>query len=83
MCYMRFDKNAETFHIELPLIEQAGLTLLDLEALDMNTSALSKYPACQEGFLILRSGEEINYLGINHFIKLFIERILDQWITNR
>lgn len=83
ICYMRFDKSAESFHIELPLIEQSGMTLLDLEALDMNTSALGKYPACQEGFLILRSGEEINYLGTNHFIKLFIERILDQWITNR
>jgi len=83
MCYMRFDKNAETFHIELPLIEQSGLTLLDLETLNMNTSALNKYPACQEGFLILRSGEEINYLETNHFIKLFLERILEQWITNR
>ncbi len=83
MCYMRFDKNAESFHIELPLIEQAGMILLDLEALDMNTATLNKYPACQEGFLILCSGEETNYLETNHFIKLFLERILNQWIINR
>ena len=83
MCYMHFNKNAGTFQIDLPLIEQSGLTLIDLEALDMSDSALTKYPACQEGFLILRSGETINYLEINHFIKLFIERMIAQWITNR
>ena len=80
---MHFNKNAGTFQIDLPLIEQSGLTLIDLEALDMSDSALTKYPACQEGFLILRSGETINYLETNHFIKLFIERMIAQWITNR
>jgi uncharacterized protein YprB with RNaseH-like and TPR domain len=83
MCFMHFNKNAGTFRIDLPLIEQAGLTLIDLEALDMAGTPLNKYPACQEGFLILRSGEEINYLETNHFIKLFIERMIAQWITNR
>ena len=83
MCYMHFNKNAGTFTIELPLIEQAGLVLIDLEALDMAGSPLNKYPACQEGFLILRSGDNINYLETNHFIKLFTERMIEQWITNR
>jgi uncharacterized protein YprB with RNaseH-like and TPR domain len=83
MCYMHFNKNAGTFQIDLPLIEQSGLTLIDLEALDMSDSALTKYPACQEGFLILRSGETMNYLETNHFIKLFTERMIAQWITNR
>lgn len=83
MCYMHFNKNTENFQIELPLIEQAGLALIDLQALDMENTALKKYPACQEGFLILRSGENFNYLETNHFIKLFIERMIEQWITNR
>ena len=82
MCYMHFNKSAERFQIDLPLIEQSGLTLLDLEALDMSSTVLNKYPACQEGFLILRSGETTNYLETNHFIKLFIERMIVQWITN-
>ncbi len=83
MCYMHFNKNTGTFIIELPLIEQAGLALIDLEALDMAGSPLNKYPACQEGFLILRNGDNINYLETNHFIKLFTERMIEQWITNR
>lgn len=83
MCYMHFNKKAENFHIELPLIEQAGLSLIDLQALDMDVEELNKYPACQEGFLILQNGENINYLETNHFIKLFTERMIDQWITNR
>lgn len=83
MCYVHFNKSTCDFRIELPLIEQAGLVLIDLQALDLDSDALNKYPACQEGFLILRSGNDINYLEINHFIKLFIERMLDQWITNR
>ncbi len=83
MCYMHFDKKSGSFNIELPLIEQSGLVLIDLQALDMDTSELIKYPACQEGFLILRSGDVTNYLETNHFIKLFTERIVNQWITNR
>lgn len=83
MCYMHFNRNAGNFHIELPLIEQAGLTLIDLQALDMDSTALNKYPACQEGFLILCNGDSINYLETNHFIKLFTERMTAQWITNR
>lgn len=83
LCYMHFNQNARTFQIDLPLIEQSGLILIDLEALDMSISALNKYPACQEGFLILRSGDNLNYLETNHFIKLFIERMITQWITDR
>ena len=34
-------------------------------------------------FLILQEQDTINYLETNHFIKLFIERMISQWITNR
>ena len=83
MCFIHFDKKTSQFTIELPLICQSGLTLIDMEALGFDHSALDKYPACQEGFLILQRDDEINYLETNHFIKLFTERILTLWITNR
>lgn len=83
MCFIHFDRRCESFALELPLICQSGLTLADLEALGLDDTELEKYPACQEGFLILQKDKDINYLETNHFIKLFIERILSQWITNR
>lgn len=83
MCFTHFNKTAQSFTVSLPLIEQSGLVLLDLAALDMDGTDLCKYPACQEGFLILQEQDTINYLETNHFIKLFIERMISQWITNR
>lgn len=83
MCFIHFDSKNGTFALELPLICQSGLTLADLQALGLEDTELDKYPACQEGFLILQNNDDINYLETNHFIKLFIERILSQWITNR
>lgn len=83
MCYMHFRKDTSEFSIDLPVIEQSGLVLMDLQALGMDTSPLEKYPACREGFLIMQQQGEVNYMETNHFIKLFIERILSQWITDR
>lgn len=83
MCHINFDKQNRSFMIHLPLINQAGLKLLDLEALGFFPDELKKYPSCQEGFLVLENQDEINYLETNHFIKLFIERTTNQWITNR
>ncbi len=83
LCHIDFNKTKQNFSVHLPLMQQAGMTLLDLEALDFLPDDLQKYPACQEGFLILGNQGELNYLEINHFIKLFVERITNQWITNR
>lgn len=83
MCHIRFDKNDRNFIIQLPLIEQSGMYLLDMEALGFVPEIMNKYPACREGFLILQAHEKINYLETNHFIKLFIERMTNQWITKK
>lgn len=83
MCHLRFQKESRRFLLELPIIHQSGMTLLDLETLGFDASELAKYPAYQEGFLILQNQQDINYLEINHFTKLFIERIMRQWTTNR
>ena len=83
MCFINFSKSDCSFSIDLPLISHSDMILLDLEALGFTGSELEKYPACREGFLILRGMDGINYLETNHFVKLFIERMITQWITDR
>lgn len=83
MCHMQFDKSSKKFFVQFPVMEQSGMILLDMESLDFCPEIMNRYPSCQEGFLILQDTEKINYMEINHFIKLFIERITNQWITNR
>lgn len=80
-CSAHFSREQKHFSVALPVIRQAGLALLDLKALNMDIALLEKYPACQQGFLILEEQKEKHYLEINHFTKLFLERILNQWIT--
>lgn len=83
MCFINFNRADRRFWIDLPLISHSEMTLLDLEAFGFAGSELDKYPACQEGFLILENRGETNYLEINHFVKLLIERMIKQWITDR
>ncbi|MCB6994576.1 ribonuclease H-like domain-containing protein [bacterium 210820-DFI.6.37] len=80
-CSAHFSRSRKTFSLALPVIRQSGLTVLDLKALRMEFPPLEKYPSCQQGFLILEEQKEKHYLEINHFTKLFLERILNQWIT--
>lgn len=83
MCHIQFKRNEKKFIIQLPVTEQSGMHLLDMDSLGFDSEIMNRYPACQEGFLILQDPEKINYLEINHFIKLFIERMANQWIINR
>lgn len=82
-CSAHFDKEKKTFAVSIPLIRQSGITLVDLQSLDMDVAPFEKYPCCQEGFLVLEERGEKQYLPTNHFIKLFLERMLNQWITKR
>ncbi len=82
-CSSFFCKKEKNFSISVPLIRQSGFVLADLKTLDMDISPFSKYPSCQEGFLILKKDKEYNYLEINHFVKQITERILNQWITKK
>jgi len=83
ICRIDFSAQTGRFSIALPVISQNGLIAVDLEALGGGFSQLEKYPACQEGFLILKNGDTTNYMETNHFIKIFTERIIREWITNR
>lgn len=82
-CFADFNREEKTFRLSVPLIRQAGLALVDLKALRMECGAFEKYPSCQEGFLILENQGEKHYLEINHFVKIFLERMLKQWITKK
>lgn len=82
-CFLCLERGNRTFQVSIPLIRQAGLVLADLKALGMDLSLFQKYPACQEGFLILQEQKTIHYLETNHFIKIFLERMLHQWITKQ
>lgn len=83
MCHINFSRPDRSFSISLPLISHSDMVLLDLEAIGFAGSELEKYPACQEGFLILQNRDETNYMETNHFIKLFTERMITTWITDR
>lgn len=82
-CHIQFSAEDRTFCIDLPILRTHGMALLDLESLGFSCRDLDKYPACQEGFLTLQNQEQLNHLEINHFTKLFIERIIKEWTTNR
>lgn len=82
-CFLCFERGNRSFQVSIPLIRQSGLVLLDLKALGMFLPVFQKYPSCQEGFLILQERKTIHYLETNHFIKIFLERMLYQWITKK
>ncbi|MCQ4635388.1 ribonuclease H-like domain-containing protein [Anaerovorax odorimutans] len=79
-CSADFSRQKSIFSVSVPLIKHSGLILVDLAALKMDLSVFEKYPGCQEGFLILEQQGEKHYLEINHFVKVFLERMLNQWI---
>lgn len=83
ICHIHFNRSDSSFSIDLPVICQPQMVLLDMDAFSFDSGEITKYPACQEGFLILRNHADTNYMEINHFIKLFTERMITQWIINR
>ena len=79
-CSVRFNGQERLFWVSAPIIKQSGMTVLDLRAMDLVLPDLRSYPDCQDDFLILEKNGEPLYLEINHITKLFLERILNQWI---
>lgn len=79
-CHADFSRQKGIFSVSVPVIHQEGLTLVDLLSMKLDPAVFEKYPGCQEGFLILEKRGEKCYLEINHFVKVFLERMLNQWI---
>ncbi len=76
-CILDFDRFSEEFYINLPIIKRSGLVIADTKAFEKDFSDLQKYETFENGFLVLKQGNLINYMEANHFVKILLERILE------
>lgn len=76
-CFMEFDRFSEEFYISIPIIKKSGLIIIDTKAFEKDFTALEKYETFQHGFLVLKQGNDVNYMEANHFVKLLLERVLE------
>jgi len=70
-----FQQSTASFEILVPMFRNSGAAYIDLVSLGFNFEALSDYSAEESGFLIIEKSGIINYMEINHFIKLFLGSI--------
>lgn len=76
-CFFEFDRFSEEFYITVPVIKKSGLCIADTGAFEKDFSPLKRYENFQQGFLVLKQGNSVNYMETNHFVKLLAERILE------
>ena len=76
-CFIELDRFSEEFYLSLPIIKKSGLLIVDTRAFEKDFSPLEKYDNYQEGFLVLKQGNDINYMEANHFVKMLLERVLE------
>ncbi|WP_312651420.1 ribonuclease H-like domain-containing protein [Aminipila sp.] len=76
-CFLDFDRFSEEFYINLPIIRKSGLVIVDTKAFLKDFSELKKYETFDNGFIVLKQGNNVNYMETNHFIKILMERILE------
>lgn len=76
-CILNFDRFSEEFYINLPIIRRSGLVIVDTNAFEKDFSDLLKYESFENGFIVLKQGNSINYMETNHFVKQLLERILE------
>lgn len=70
--FRRYDRS---FEITVPIIRDQGLVVIDLLPTGVDLTAFDNHPTYTDGFLAIESPDGINYLAINHFIKIFMERV--------
>lgn len=73
---IRFDRKSSDFYMKFPVIRNAGLCVIDLDAAKLERSAFEIYPTCYDGFLTLEKHNDRNFMEINHFIKAFLSRFM-------
>jgi len=71
------DQNTAAFEAILPVHKKSGYSFIDLKPLGDVFSTLSKYPTCENDYLIIKENNEINYMELNHFIQLFFQKVLE------
>jgi len=72
---LNFNKAKGSFQFSIPLQTINGNIFLDTRIFLNTFQELEKYPFFEEDFLILKVGNQINYLETNHFIKLFLNSL--------
>lgn len=85
--HILFDAAARTFDISVPIFEYQGMKLIDLIDMRAGTStqsftALEKYPFYGSGYLAISHNGKNNYREMNHFIKIYIDDIIREVLTD-
>jgi len=75
-----FRHRSQTFSIHMLLHSEQKYIFADLRAADMDETPYCRYPFFENGCLILKTPDRINYQETNHFIKDFLERTIVKWI---
>lgn len=70
------NKNTQTISVEVPFETLYNANYIDLETIPIDFSPLEKFPTYTNGYLVIRENDQINYAGINYFIKLFLKEIM-------
>ncbi len=73
-----FDDRRAEFSCTVPLRRAGGLTVIDLDKVLPDHTELAELPAYESGFLIVKQNEEYKYAEINHFIRLFLMKVLEE-----
>lgn len=64
-------KSTGKFEVEIPCEKVGKALYFDAVSVLGNTDAIKKYPAIENGYLIVESGGEINHLEVNYFVLVF------------
>ena len=73
-----FDDRRAEFSFTVPLRRVGDLTVIDLDRVLPDHTGLSESPFYESGFLVVKQGEEYKYAEINHFIRLFLTKVLEE-----
>ena len=77
-CDIAFDDRGAEFSFTVPLRRAANVTVIDLEKVLPDHGELAQLPAYESGFLIVKQDEDYKYAEINHFIRLFLMKVLEE-----
>ena len=77
-CDIAFDDRGAEFSFTVPLRRAANVTVIDLEKVLPDHGELAQLPTYESGFLIVKQDEDYKYAEINHFIRLFLMKVLEE-----
>lgn len=65
--------------LDIPLEEEHGALILDLEAMPIDFSSIKELPHHQHGYLIIKEANEIHYQETNSLVKLILKDVLSHF----